>query len=84
MACLSNKHFSEYVICYVVIAIGGDGDACTLVGVMNFDFTCAYALTRLSRENRMTPTFLFKAFVSSTFPSSVQVSITMFLMETTF
>lgn len=67
MACLSNKHFSEYVICYVVIAIGsgdGDGDGWTLVGVLNFDFTCAYALTPLSRETRATPAFLFKAFVS--------------------
>lgn len=47
MACLSIKHFSEYVICYVVIAIGGGGNGSTLVGVMNFDFTCANALTRI-------------------------------------
>lgn len=78
MACLSNKHFSEYVICYVaLIAMAGDGNggvSCgsagttQLVRVMNFDFMCASALTHPCLENRVTSSrFLFKAYFPALF-----------------
>lgn len=91
MACLSNKHFSEYVICYVVLAMvgdedagvscGGGGGACTtqLVRVMNFDFMCAFALTHPCLENRVTSSrFLFKAYFPTLFR---KIQVTEHLMK---